>query len=59
MAEVRKSIVFNIDENLWKEFKKYVEDELGSYNGRVLAKMIKYILDHKDDFTKYFRNEKK
>jgi hypothetical protein len=57
---VRKSVVFNIDEDLWKEFNEYVK-YLKSYNGRILVKMIEYVLRHREDFEKFLgkRSEEK
>jgi hypothetical protein len=52
MAIVRKSVVFNIDKDLWEEFNEYVK-YLKSYNGRILVKMIEYVLKHREDFEKF------
>jgi hypothetical protein len=53
---VRKSIVFNIDEDLWKEFNEYVK-YLKSYNGRILVKMIEYVLRNREDFEKFLEKK--
>ncbi len=56
MAKIRKSIVFNIDSELWEEFRQFVE-EMGSYNGRILTRMIEYVLENKEDFKRFVRRK--
>ncbi len=53
---VRKSVVFNIDEDLWREFNEYVK-YLKSYNGRILVKMIEYVLKNREDFEKFLEKK--
>ncbi len=49
---VRKSVVFDIDKELWDEFSDLVES-LGSYKGRVFVRMVEYVLKNKEDFIKF------
>ena len=49
---VRKSVVFDIDKELWDEFSDLVES-LGSYKGRVFVRMVEYVLKNKEDFAKF------
>ena len=53
---VRKSVVFNIDEDLWREFNEYVK-YLKSYNGRILVKMIEYVLRNREDFEEFLKKK--
>ncbi len=56
--KVRKSIVFDIELSLWRKFEDLVF-ELSSYNGRILVKMIEYVLENKEDFVKFVEESKK